>query len=170
MDVTVHAPRPSLGWLWAVGLALLVLASGAPLLVAPEVPPVVLWTTLGVILPVGLWSLALAVLFPAMRYELHPDALIIRYGPVLTYRLAYGDITDIRRRDLQVSLWSSMRVPGLALFGVPYSDVGTVKMCSTRAAQGVLLIEAAGKLYGISPAEEERFVAELTSRVRQETS
>lgn len=114
---------------------------------------------------IGLPMLYLAFWFPAMRYELGSGELILRYGPVLTYRIPLSGIVRIRRRNLAISLWSSMRLPGLALFKVPYSDVGTIRMCATSASRRILLIETDGAAYGLTPADEEGFVAELKSRM-----
>jgi hypothetical protein len=114
---------------------------------------------------IGLPMLCLALWFPAMRYELRSGELVLRYGPVLTYRIPLSSIVRIRRRNLAVSLWSSMRLPGLALFKVPYSDVGTVRMCATSASRRILLIETRDAAYGLTPVDEEGFVAELKSRM-----
>ncbi|NTU51872.1 MAG: hypothetical protein HGA94_05485, partial [Candidatus Aminicenantes bacterium] len=54
--------------------------------------------------------------------------------------------------------------PGIALFEVLYGDVGRVKMCSTAALKGILLIETDGGLYGITPLDEEGFVAAVRAR------
>jgi hypothetical protein len=73
----------------------------------------------------------------------------------------------MRRRDLGISPVSSFRFPGLAIFAVPYPEIGTVRMCATAASQGILLIETGTTKYGLTPAEEEKFVAELREQMRQ---
>ena len=100
-----------------------------------------------------------------MRNELDDEALTLRYGPVLTYRIPLKEIHGMRRRNLSITLWSSMRFPGLALFTVPYSDVGSVKMCATASTDRILLIETDSGLYGITPADEEGFVAAAQARM-----
>ena len=125
----------------------------------------ILASTLLLMLAIGAPFLILAAWFPTMRYELDEHALTLRYGPVLTYRIPLNEIQTIRKRNLSISLWSSMRFPGIALFTVPYTDVGKVKMCATAAATGILLIETAKDKYGLTPADEEGFVAALQARM-----
>ena len=115
-------------------------------------------------LGLGVPFLILAIWFPTMRYELDAGALTLRYGPVLTYRIPLDKVQIIERRDLRISIWSSVRLPGVALFGVPYRGVGEVKMCASAAARGILVIEAAGELYGITPADEAGLLAALEAR------
>jgi len=158
-------PKPSLGWLWALVLAaVMVVPLGAALITEP-IPAegrVIVYGTFGMVLVIALWFLAAVVFFGRMRYDLGTDALVITYGPILRYRVRYTDITDVRVADLRFSPWSSFRFPGLALWKVSYGGgMGTVKMCSTRSQRGVLLITAGVQRYGISPAEEERFMHEL---------
>ena len=52
------------------------------------------------------------------------------------------------------------------MWSVPYNDVGTVKMCATSAAKHILLIRTGKDQYGITPADEQRFVSELMARVK----
>jgi hypothetical protein len=59
-----------------------------------------------------------------------------------------------------------MRWPGLALYKVPYGKHGNIHMCSTRMNRGVVLIQTPKGLYGISPAEEARFIDTLRARAR----
>jgi hypothetical protein len=73
-------------------------------------------------------------------------------------------VRAVHREDLHVQLWSSLRWPGLALYKVPYSGLGPVRMCSTRVNRGVVLIETPKGLYGVSPAEEDRFIDTLRTR------
>lgn len=96
-----------------------------------------------------------------MHYELAQDQLILRYGPVLTYRIPLGEIRTIRRRNLNMTIWSSIRFPGIALFTIPYGDVGNVRMCATAALNNILLIETEKGKYGLTPADEETFVAAI---------
>ena len=117
-------------------------------------------------LGIGLPFLAFALWIRTMRYELGEDALTLIYGPVLRYRIPLSEIQSVRRRNLSVSLWSSMRLPGLALFTVLYNDEGKVKMCATAAANEILLIETLDAKYGITPADEDAFVNALQARMK----
>lgn len=100
-----------------------------------------------------------------MRYELDDVTLTLRCGPLLRYRIALADVRRIDRRDLAVSLWASLRLPGVALFTVAYGDVGRVKMCATRASEGTLLIHTSTDRYGVTPADEGVFVGALQTRL-----
>ncbi len=169
MPTESFKPKSSAGWAWWIGIAALMVASAAPVLFLPaseEVPwwvDLILWGTVGL----GLWFLAIAAYFPSMRYDLAETELVLSYGSLLVYRIPYRSLTRIERRDLAWSSQSSMRLPGLALWTVPTKG-GKVRMCSTRATRGVLLLSVAeGLPYGISPAEEDRFVHELLARARQ---
>ena len=166
--ITVFEPRRSRGWLSLLLLAFAVLICTLPVVVAAAKGEVVWWVGLlmgFMALGLGVPFLALALWFPTMRYELGGGTLVLRYGPVLTYRIPLDEVQTIERRDLHVSAWSSVRLPGVALFAVPYrGGLGQVKMCATAAAKGILLIQAAGELYGITPADEAGLVAELGAR------
>lgn len=164
----IFRPRKSAGWLWLAGIGLLIIGLAALTLLA--VPPgeegyVVVLITFLLTAALGLPFLVMAAWFPTMRYRLDDETLTLRYGPVLTYRIPLDEIETIRRRNLSLSMWSSVRFPGIALFGVPYSDVGTVKMCATAAANGILLVETASEKYGLTPADEEAFVTALRARM-----
>ncbi len=161
----IFKPRPSTGWMWVGGIALVLLGTGAGLLLTlgPKGPFTI---TILLTLVMGLGFLLLAVCFPAMRYEIEGTRLILTYGPLLRYTIDIGQIKSIRRRDLGLGLVSSFRFPGLAIFNVPYPEVGTVKMCATAASQGILLIETASAKYGLTPADEQRFVMELQEQMR----
>jgi len=170
-EILVFRPRPSYGWAWMAVLGLLTIAlivgPAVPVVAASpgNVPPYLLVISLVLGLGAGGLALALAAWFPTMRYELGPETLTLRYGPVLRYRIPISEIQSIRRRDLSASLWSSVRVPGLALFTVPYGDVGNVRMCATAMATGILLVETGRGKYGLTPADEEQFVAALKERM-----
>jgi hypothetical protein len=118
-----------------------------------------------VCIPVAISFLVLAFWFPTMRYELDQDQLTLRYGPVITYRIPLSEIRSIRRRNLSMTIWSTVRFPGIALFKVPYADVGNVKMCATAALNNILLIETEKEKYGLTPADEEAFVAAIRAQV-----
>ena len=167
MPVEVFKPKPSAGWVWWVALAALVIGSISPILFGPPSEPVpswvwpIAWGTVAL----GVFFLVIAAYFPTMRYELAETELVLRYGPLLTYRIPYANLRGIERRNLMWSMLSSMRLPGLALWKVQYASDGILKMCSTRSARGVLVIRTNDPIpYGISPADEDRFVHELVMR------
>ena len=164
---TIYKPRPSHGWVWLVliSLALLVLTVGVTIPAWAEMPPGIIVMNLVIGLGFGLPGLALAYWFRTMQYELDDAALTLRCGPVLHYRIPLDEIRNIKRRNLAITLWSSMRLPGLALFNVLYADVGVVKMCATAAADRILLIETDKTKYGLTPADEEGLVAALRARM-----
>ena len=111
------------------------------------------------------FSWLLAVWFPSMRYEIGTEALELRYGPVLHYRIPFDSIERLSRRELSPSLWASLRLPGVALFTVRYNDVGPVKMCASSAAHGILLVQTKREMYGITPEREDEFVSALEARL-----
>jgi hypothetical protein len=123
--------------------------------------------TLIICIPVAFTFLILAIWFPTMRYELDESELTLHYGPVLTYRIPLAEIRTIRRRSLGLTIWSTIRFPGIALFKVPYADVGNVKMCATAALNNILLIETEKEKYGLTPADEEEFVAALRTQMEK---
>ena len=165
--VAVFEPRRSRGWLSLLLLSLVVLLCTLPVVVAAARGAVPWWIGLLMgLMGLGLGGpfLALAIWFPTMRYELDAGTLALRYGPVLSYRISLDEVQSMERRDLPISLWSSVRLPGLALFAVPYRGMGQVKMCATAASRDILLIEAAGERYGITPADEAGLLAALEAR------
>lgn len=151
--------------MWLVGLTALVAVSMLPL-VMPEVVPademIAVWTGLAIMVPLIVFLLVALVSLPAMRYDLTSDELVLSCGPLYRYRVPYAQITDVRRTTLTPTLWSSMRMPGLALGGVPYADIGTVRMCANRMSRDILLVTAGQRRYGLTPADEAAFMATLT--------
>lgn len=161
----VFKPRPSTGWIWVGLLGLVLLAAGVYMMITSGFSgPLVITILLTV--PLGLVFLLIAAFFPTMRYEIEGKRLILSYGPLLRYNIDIGQIKTIRRRDLKISPLSSLRFPGLAIFAVPYLEIGTVKMCATAASTGILLIETGSTKYGLTPADEEGFVAALRQRMQ----
>jgi len=166
-DTLVFKPRPSRGWLSLLLLALALLLCSLPVTIgalAGEVPWPVGLLTGAIGLGLGVPFLALAYWFPTMRYELDAKALTLRYGPVLAYRIPLNEIQSMKRQNLRLSLWSSVRLPGVALFSVPYRGLGQVKMCAMAAARDILLLETADGLYGLTPADELGLLAALESQ------
>src|SRR5690349_15563581 len=128
----IFKPRPSMGWVWVAVLAIVLLTSGVSMLITSGFSGPFMITIL-LTIPIGLVFLLITIFFPAMRYEIEGKRLILSYGPLLRYTIDIGQIKSIRRRDLGISPLSSFRFPGLAIFGVPYREIGTVKMCATAA-------------------------------------
>lgn len=158
-------PRPSYGWAWLILMALVIIAVSIAPAVAMGVSSRSAILTLIICTPIAIAFLILAFWFPTMRYELDRDQLTLRYGPVLTYRIPLREIRSIRRRNLSMTIWSTVRFPGIALFTVPYADVGNVKMCATAALNNILLIETEKEKYGLTPADEEAFVVALRAQM-----
>jgi hypothetical protein len=168
-DTLVFEPRPSRGWLSLLLLALVLIFCSLPATIGAfvgDVPWPVGLLTGAIGLGLGVPFLVLAYWFPTMRYELDARALALRYGPVLAYRIPLDEIQSMKRQNLRLSLWSSVRLPGVALFSVPYRGLGQVKMCATAAARDILLLETAGGLYGLTPADELGLLAAIESRKR----
>ena len=169
MSGDAFRPRRSFGWAWAVGLAAFVVGVVALVATAGEFEgeevPLFVWAiVLAVDLPLFVLFVAIAAFFPSMRYEFGVEDIVLSYGPILRYRIPYAEVTGVRKEDLHVQLWSSMRWPGLALYKVPYRGYGAVRMCSTAVNEGVVLIETPKGLYGVSPEEEDRFIDMLRTR------
>jgi hypothetical protein len=162
----IFKPRPSMGWVWVAVLAIVLLTSGLSMLITSGFSGPFMITIL-LTIPIGLVFLLITVFFPAMRYEIEGRRLILSYGPLLRYTIEIGQIKSIRRRNLSISPLSSFRFPGLAIFGVPYREIGTVKMCATAAGTDILLIETESTKYGLTPENEEEFVKELRARMGQ---
>lgn len=164
IEKMVYKPRPSTGWVWVAvpGLALLALGLGLLIRFGLTGPFVI---TILLTVPIGIVFLVLAAYFPAMRYEINGMRLILTYGPLLRYEIELDQVRSIKRRDMGIGIVSSFRFPGLALFSVPYPEVGSVKMCATAATNGILLIETVSAKYGITPANEKGFVEELQKRI-----
>lgn len=162
----IFKARPSTGWIWVAAIGLVLLGTGLNLLLSYGLGGPLLVTIL-LTVPIGIGFLVIAAFFPAMRYEFDGLRLILTYGPLLRYVIELEQIESIRRRDLGIGLVSSFRFPGLALFSVPYPEVGRVRMCATAASSGILLIETGSTKYGITPANEKDFVAELQERIKK---
>lgn len=160
----VYRAAPSAGWLWLVGIALLAIVPTLPAVLAVRQAPVVLITViLG--MAVGLPFLVMAFWFPTIRYELGLDELVLCYGP-FRYTIRLHDIQEVTKRDLAFSVWSSMRLPGFAMWTVDYADEGNVFMCATRSLKDIVYIVTPRRKYGITPADEQEFLQDLTRRLK----
>ena len=164
IETKTFQPRPSTGWAWITIIALIPLSVGLTLIMrfgfsGPMLPMILIAT------PIGIGFLIIAVFFPTMKYEMDNSSLTLSYGPLLHDTIRIKDIKSIRRCNLGFSPVSSFRFPGLAIFRVHYPNVGLVKMCATAASNDILLIETDSNKYGITPADEPDFVAELRKRI-----
>jgi hypothetical protein len=157
-------PRPSNGWIWVSLLGLVPLWVGVSVFIKSGLSGPFLGMIL-ITVPIGIVFLVIAACFPTMRYAVDGTKLILTYGPLLRYTIHIKQIKSIRRRDLGFSPVSSFRFPGLAVFRVLYPEIGVVKMCATAASNGILLIETETEKYGLTPADEKEFVAELQKRM-----
>ena len=103
-----------------------------------------------------------ALYFPHMRYEIAPDGLHLRYGPLLHYHIPYDTIERVWIHNFEyrpnVRRVSS---PGLLLYGAYYPSMGKVFMCATAYKGRVLLIKTTDRTYGITPQDEEGFLDAL---------
>jgi hypothetical protein len=160
----VFKPRRSTGWVWVTVIGLVLLAIGLGLFSSTGSSGPFLITILLTSI-IGFCFLAIAVFFPSMRYEIGDTCLTLTYGPMLHYSINFNKIKSIHRRDLGFGAVSSLRFPGLALYKVPYPEVGTVNMCATASNNDILLVETSSAKYGITPADEEAFVAELRKHI-----
>jgi hypothetical protein len=159
-------PAPSRGNLWLGLSAGVLLALGAYCLWLGRATATPFVSMVGLLpLGAGLITLPYAFWFSSLRYELGDDELVLRCGPY-RYRVRLADITGLERRDLVYTFLSGMRLPGFALGEMEYGGgVGNVVMCSTRALKGVTIVGTRLKKYGLTPADEEGFLADLKSRL-----
>jgi hypothetical protein len=165
-DKRIFKPRPSTGWLWVALCALIPLGGAVTLILQFGYSSAVL-PIIGIASVIGIGFLVIAVFFPGMKYEIDGSSLTLTYGPLLRYTIDIKQIKSIRRSDMGLSFISSFRFPGLALFSVPYPEIGLVKMCATAASNGILIIETNSGKFGMTPADESSFVAELRRRMEQ---
>ena len=165
VEYRTFRPRRSGGRISLILMGLVVMALGIAPALAACLGSAASVATLILCVPVGVTFLVLALWFPTMRYELGRAELVLRCGPLLTYRIPLGEIRSIRRRSLSLTIWSCIRFPGVALFTAPYADVGNVKMCASAAINNILLIETAQVKYGVTPADEQGFVGALLQQM-----
>ncbi len=167
----VFAPRPSRGWLSLAVLGCIFLGASVFLVTQPggQDSSNAMIIAIAIICGVfGLLFLSLALWFPTMYYEVTDETLGMHCGPFLHYAIPIRNILTIGRRDLQMSAWSSLRLPGVALFSVPYRGLGQIRMCATAAAHDILVVETARAKYGLTPADEDYFIAEVEARRRRQ--
>jgi hypothetical protein len=164
----VFKPRKSIGQFSAAGIGLLLLIIGVAYLMSmlslttPSLPIFIAPVILG---GLGIFFVILAMCYPTLRYEIEGNQLTLIYAPFIRYQIELSQIKRIRSMNLEMSIISSIRLPGLALFNVNYPEVGNVHMCASAALKNILLIETEAGKYGITPENEEAFAAELRSRM-----
>lgn len=129
-------------------------ATGALTVIIPAVVQVFL----------GLAAIVLSIWSRLVRYELSSEKLVLSCGPV-RYTVPLSEIGKVTKQDLQMTIRGSTRFPGFALGTVLYGGIGNVVMCSTRSSKGITVIEASSKKYGVTPADEEAFLADLMGRL-----
>ena len=113
---------------------------------------------------IAAWMILLAIWFPTMRYELDSQVLAIRYGPLVNWRVPLREIRGAEIKDLTLSVLAATRLPGIALLTVFYQGTGNIRMCATRAAKQVIVLDAGRHLYGVTPAEAVEFLAAIRAR------
>ena len=164
----VFRPRKSNGMNWAAGVGLLLL-----LLSFGEVSfgqsgslvkglNLLIGTVIG---GLGVYFMLLAVWFTTMRYEFDGQKLTLIYGPVLRYAIDLRQVKNVRCADLTPGMLSVVRLPGLALFGIPFVNAGVVYMCATSVTSAIVLIETGKITYGVTPGDESTFVTEIRQRM-----
>ena len=107
----------------------------------------------------------------AVTYTLDTDALALRYGRLVDYRIPYRTITNVRRYTLTSQEHAPLdgswaKLPGLDTTAYRTEDAGTIKMLATTSAGPIVLIESESGNYGINPTDEEGFISALRQRIR----
>jgi hypothetical protein len=144
-------------------------------LLAGILPAYVPWLVTSTLLFIGtiflMVGLALSIIenrvAAGIHYEVTPTELRLMGGPV-HYTIPLSTITRVYKRDFDLSLANrpkrkvtGVRMPGLSLADVQYNDTGPLKMCATSAWKDITIIETTGLKYGVTPADEEGFMAAL---------
>lgn len=118
------------------------------------------------VVPFSLLFLIEIIIFAAMRYELHSDALYLK-GWIFSYKIYYPEIKQITKTDLTFHPATSNRWPGYAFGDCYYADAGKVTMCARSMCKNIILIQTTAKLYGITPKDEEVFIEALKKRIEE---
>lgn len=106
-------------------------------------------------------TLFFAAILPAMKYEVSESLVTLRCGP-FRWHIPIGDIQTIVEKNVGwLPVSEGWKLPGYALFKISCADVGSVRMCSTALTRRILLIQTAGDIWGITPADPAGFVAAL---------
>lgn len=161
--MTIYKAAPSNGKTWLLITALSMVVLSVPAFLSGSIPAMVI--TLVCMGPLIVAAVLMAWWINSMRYELGASELVLRFGP-FRYPIALADIQSVSKRNLAFSPWSSVRFPGFAMWNVYYADVKTVFMCATRSLTDILCIETRTRKYGITPADEAAFLADLQQRLK----
>ncbi len=166
--MNIYKARSSTGWLWLMGLGIFILTiTVIPMFIVFRESPAWVWVmNLGLGLLIGVPFVYIALKVREISYIFHADHLEISMGKMIRYNVKFSEINELVKKNLTITLWSSMRLPGLALFKVPYADEGVVSMCATSASKNILLIKTKQGKYGITPAAETEFINMLTSKIK----
>ncbi|XVX18938.1 PH domain-containing protein [Actinomycetota bacterium] len=156
-QTTVLAASASHGWLWPLVIG--VVGAGLAVLAALGREPQ--WPQVGIGALLAALGAVTAVAATQVRYEITGSQLRLVAPPLVNERIPIGSIQRAQRRDLDPTVWASIRFPGLALRDVRYVGVGTVRMCATRAADRILVLETGDRLYGVTPHDEAAFLEAL---------
>lgn len=164
----VFAPRPSNGGMHMAVLAGIILSLALmPTLIAFFFLQEYWYIFLAVALLDVVFSWLIfryAIYFPHMVYELAPDGLHLRYGPLLHYHIPYDSIERVWIHHFEYRAYARrISSPGLQLYGAFFHDMGKVFMCATSNKGRVMLIKTATQTYGITPQDEEGFLNALKS-------
>ncbi|HUS15950.1 MAG TPA: PH domain-containing protein [Chloroflexia bacterium] len=107
----------------------------------------------------------------AVTYRLEAEALVLRYGKLVHYRLPYGTISTVQRYNLTTrerpafgGTWALL--PGLDTTVYRTPDMGNIRLLASASAGALVLIVTERGKYGINPRDEERFMAALRQRIR----
>ena len=127
--------------------------------------------TVSILLTLAFVCLILFRTVSAVDYALEEDALVLRYGKLINYRIRYRSIKDVRRYTLagkgRLPLQGPwVKMPGLDTTIYSTDDVGDINLLATTSAGPIVLIETVGGNFGINPVDEEGFISALRQQVR----
>ena len=106
----------------------------------------------------------------AVSYTLEADALVLRYGTLVNYRMPYSTIRDVKHYTLTTQNRPPMRgtwalLPSLDATAYRTDDAGDIKMLATTSAGPIVLIKSESGNYGINPILDEEFISALRQRI-----
>ena len=168
-------PRPSdKGRAWLIIWGAILLAWLPVLVVWPSTP----WLSV-------IWAVILLLITPpiillfartasAVSYILEAEALVLKYGRLVNYRIPYTTIQRVRNYNLRSREHAQMDgswalLPGLDTTAYRTDDAGVVKLLATVSSGYIVLIEADSGNYGINPKDEANFTASLRRKISQVT-
>ena len=164
--VSIYFPKKSYGWLSLLLAALVFTVLGYLALQAYSLTgDIGAMVTLIISACLVVDCLVMTVWFFSMRYELSPEALVIRFGP-LSYSIDLKAVVEVSSKNLKQSFWPGLKLPGFSLFYLIYREDGKIFMCATRVQKDITLIETENRKFGITPDKEDLFNAELNSYLK----